>query len=137
MENLTPNQKETILKFIGDYNETNLRATGRTTRIVDNTIQEMFNNPNEWVFVCDHYPTRLATVRVVDLIRRRLQYEHKLEIDARATEYGYEVKLKNYKKHSEDIANRKLQILDEMLETIKEQQILDKILEILNSQSNS
>lgn len=122
MEDLNPkNQQENILKLIGEYNETNLRATGRTTRIVDDTIQKMFNNPNEWVFVCDHYPTRLATVRVVDLIRRRLQYEHKLEIDARATEYGYEVKLKNYKKHSEDIANRKLQILDEILEILKSQ----------------
>jgi hypothetical protein len=55
-----------------------LRASGRTTRLVDEQIQELFTNG--CVLVIDHYPTREAARMVFDKVLRRLDFEHSLRV---------------------------------------------------------
>jgi len=50
------------------------RKTGRTTRLADIYIQELFNRGE--IYVIDHHPTRQASKYLVDIILRRLEFEH-------------------------------------------------------------
>lgn len=112
-------KNEILLDLIKQYEEIKQRATGRTTRIVDETIQKMFNNPDKWIFVCDHYPTRAASQRVVELIKGRLKHEHNMDVDVKTKDGGYEVKIKNYKNYVENIDKRKQQLYDEIIEYLR------------------
>ena len=60
------------------------RATGRSTRLVDEFIQKLYKNEGEWVEIYDHYPSRNADRMIFENVIRRMQVEHpqdKLEID--------------------------------------------------------
>lgn len=57
------------------------RATGRTTRLADKYIQELFDNPGEWVGITDHYPSRRAYELLMMIICRRVAYEHQIVLD--------------------------------------------------------
>lgn len=57
------------------------RATGRTTRLADEYIQKLFNNPGEWVLITDHYPSRRAYESLMMIICRRVAYEHQIVLD--------------------------------------------------------
>lgn len=52
------------------------RKTGRSTRLVDKYIQDLFNRCGEWVEIFDHFRGRQASERLVRLIQRRLMNEH-------------------------------------------------------------
>ena len=59
----------------------NLRRSGRTTRIVDNLIQELFTIGS--IEFKDHYYSDLSKERVGKIIRERLYLEHRLDGDSR------------------------------------------------------
>lgn len=46
--------------------------TGRTTRLVDQYIQELFTKPGEWIYVKDHDGSQTCWNR----LKRRLALEH-------------------------------------------------------------
>ena len=53
------------------------RATGRTTKLVDELIQEFFERPmGTNIPVCDHYPERVADEFLLDRFMKRLESEH-------------------------------------------------------------
>ena len=53
------------------------RATGRTTRIIDEVVQAFFNMPvGSHIAVVDHYGTMQADKYLLDKIRQRLDCEH-------------------------------------------------------------
>lgn len=53
------------------------RATGRTTKLVDELIQEFFERPmGTNIPVCDHYPERRADEFLLDRFMKRLESEH-------------------------------------------------------------
>ena len=58
-----------------DNNDSN-RATGRTTRLVDHYIQELFNNPNKEIEIIDHYDNIKAHIHLTQMILQRLYAEH-------------------------------------------------------------
>ena len=58
-------------------NEDLNRATGRTTRLVDYYIQELFNNPNEEVEIIDHTNTQQSNIHLTQLILQRVYNEHR------------------------------------------------------------
>lgn len=62
--------------FIDKY-----RASGRTTRLVDKYVQELFNNLGEWVRISDHFPGRRANEMLMAKIRRRMEIEHHITLD--------------------------------------------------------
>lgn len=64
------------------YNNSNkYKATGRTTRLADDYIQQLFKNIGKWVLVVDHFPIRKATEGLVDIIANRLISEHNIVIE--------------------------------------------------------
>lgn len=62
------------LKFL--LSDLKHRKTGRTTRLVDMYIQDLFNRRGEWVKIFDHFRGRQASEMLVRLIQRRLMNEH-------------------------------------------------------------
>ena len=87
--------------------ESQHRQKGRTTRLVDNYIQELFNHNGEWVTIADHtdLPSEQKchlrmTRQLFDKIIQRLKFEHnyekndKITIDKRLTDNNeFQVKL--------------------------------------------
>ena len=69
------------------------RATGRTTRLVDEYIQKIYNNPCEWIKIVDHYPSKQADKVVFDNVCGRLKYEHIGDEFKVRRAYGFEVML--------------------------------------------
>lgn len=64
------------------YNNCNkYKATGRTTRLADDYIQQLFKNIGNWVLVVDHFPIHKATEGLVDIIANRLISEHNIVIE--------------------------------------------------------
>ena len=53
------------------------RATGRTTRLVDYYIQELFNHPNEEIEIIDHNNTQQSNIHLTQMILRRMYEEHR------------------------------------------------------------
>lgn len=53
------------------------RATGRSTKLVDELIQEFFEKPmGSKIPVCDHYPERRADEFLLNRFMNRLESEH-------------------------------------------------------------
>jgi hypothetical protein len=57
-----------------NYYDLGPRRSGRTTRIVDQAIQELFKNG--YVFCRDHYPSKQMTEYVFKKVLKRLDFEH-------------------------------------------------------------
>lgn len=53
-----------------------IRRAGRTTRLVDDLIQKLFNNPGEEIVVYDHFETRASHMNLLNMVKRRFQSEH-------------------------------------------------------------
>lgn len=56
------------------------RRTGRTTRIVDDSIQRLFLHRS--VICRDHHPSRNADERLFKIILQRLAIEHDITVDS-------------------------------------------------------
>lgn len=53
------------------------RVSGQSTRQIDAYVQELFANPNEWVYPKDHHGMkRLYDIGLCKRIARRLDFEH-------------------------------------------------------------
>lgn len=98
--------------------ELRARATGRTTRIVDEIIQRLFNNPDSWIEVFDHWNDRRSHRFLVDRIKGRLNAEHHADIIARdAEDGGYFIKLKN--KPNTEQREREIERLEKVVDELK------------------
>lgn len=108
--------------------ESQHRQKGRTTRLIDKYIQELFNHNGEWVTINDHTDLsaeqvcRLQMARqLVDKIIRRLKIEHnygktdKITIEKRLTSDN-KVQLKlTYKRSNEEFIDNVFQELHKRL----------------------
>lgn len=52
------------------------RASGRTTRLIDYYIQELFNNPNKEINIIDHTDNQQSNSYLTQMILRRFYVEH-------------------------------------------------------------
>lgn len=52
------------------------RATGRTTRLVDEVIQQLYRNPGKWIALFDHYYDGKHEHHLYDMVMRRMSSEH-------------------------------------------------------------
>lgn len=66
--------KDVMIKHPDDY-EYN-RASGRTTRLIDKYIQELFAKEGEWIEIKDHYDNRHAHKYVFNKVLDRMHLEH-------------------------------------------------------------
>ena len=69
------------------------RATGRTTRLVDEYIQKIYENKGEWVKIADHYYSAQANKMVADKVAERLKAEHSSDEFKYRRAYGFEIML--------------------------------------------
>ena len=72
------------LNILEQLSELSLRMTGRSTRLADSYIQQLYNNIGEWITIKDHYFTKRADSMLLNIICKRLSVEHpttKIEID--------------------------------------------------------
>lgn len=53
------------------------RATGISTRLVDQYIQEIYENEGKWVEIKDHYPSMNANKLLAERVIARLKAEHR------------------------------------------------------------
>jgi len=53
-----------------------MRRSGRTTRLIDEAVQALFNNGS--VVVYDHHPTKRADERLFEMLLERLSREHEI-----------------------------------------------------------
>lgn len=67
----------------GAFNEMNCRMHGRTTRLVDHYVQELFKHAGEWVSVSDHHPK--GTEYLTQRLFNRMKNEHHIEIEISRT----------------------------------------------------
>lgn len=104
--------------------EINSRHTGRTTRLIDDTIQKLFETPDLWRRFRDHYGTLKATRFTVEKIRKRLRMEHNLDLQVKIGEDDWVwLKLSGYTKpdltHELTPWYEKLAVLKDQLEMAK------------------
>lgn len=57
-----------------------VRATGRTTRIIDDLVQKLYKNYGEWITVYDHYPNHEYLKVISDKVLIRMSIEHKNDV---------------------------------------------------------
>ena len=62
--------------LIGQHIELASRLQGRTTRLIDKFIQEIYQHQGEWVTIEDHHPTKQEHRILFDKIMSRMQFEH-------------------------------------------------------------
>lgn len=110
-----------ILRLQWDLVELKCRATGRTTRLVDEIIQRLFNYPDEWVSVVDHFNERRANVRLLEIIKDRLWAEHHAELMIKHCNGFDSIKLKNYHKLEQDERFKYLELEIKRLKELYEQ----------------
>jgi Lhr-like helicase len=122
------NERQRLLERLG---ELRFRASGRTTRLVDKYIQDLFNNPGEWVRVYDHWPKKNAASELARKIKKRMAVEHNLEVVTKSIPDGFALKIKNYKKpdFSKEIEECKsnIEAISDMLKFKKFRRIIDNI----------
>ena len=56
--------------------ENNLRASGRTTRLIDYYVQELFKNKYADIEIRDHNKGRMSALYLMDNIVNRIKSEH-------------------------------------------------------------
>lgn len=65
---------------MSDYDPPLYRMTGRTTRIVDYYVQQLFEHPKEWIDIHDHFETKAADQNVLTRLVARMQNEHGIQL---------------------------------------------------------
>jgi hypothetical protein len=113
---------DNIKEKINEIDELLDRATGRTTRLIDQYVQDIFNHPNEWQKITDHwqdmYPKRTSR-HIFDKLMNRLRNEHPGEqFEHRWTDNYKEVRL--VKQNSSDVDRYKLSEVKRLFGEIKE-----------------
>ena len=63
-------------ELIGQIIELLRRSTGRTTRIIDEYIQELYRHQGDWIEIKDHYPSPQSDRMVLNRIVARMELEH-------------------------------------------------------------
>lgn len=69
----------------------NDRASGKTTRLVDKYVQEIFENAGDWVSVHDHYPGLRAQMFLIERICSRFQAEHHINLEVRRHNFNVRI----------------------------------------------
>lgn len=63
-------------ELVGQLVELSGRLTGRTTRIIDEYIQELYRHQGEWIEIKDHHPSPQSDRIALNKIMTRMELEH-------------------------------------------------------------
>lgn len=86
-DDMTIAQQLAIQAYV-EMEERKLRCTGRTTRIVDSIIQDLFNKPGKWIPIRDHLDSNAAHENLHKILMRRIRSEHKWLVDSALFEHS-------------------------------------------------
>lgn len=99
------------------------RASGRTTRQVDNYIQELFNAKiGEWIILLDHSRCRTGEDGLFHKVRNRMKCEHGIDLEVKRRNNKFVVRIPE--SVMTDIANRRTIMIEDTergLNTIEKQ----------------
>lgn len=99
------------------------RASGRTTRQVDNYIQELFNAKiGEWIILLDHSGCRTGNDGLFNKVCNRMKCEHGIDLEAKRRDSTFAVRIP--KSVMVDMANRRTIMIEDTergLNTIEKQ----------------
>lgn len=88
------------------------RASGRTTRQVDNYIQELFNAKiGEWITLLDHSVCRTGDDGLFHKVRNRMKCEHGIDLEAKRRGSIFAVRIP--KSVMVDMANRRTIMIED------------------------
>ena len=76
---MTQEQKDLFnerISLIREAGELSYRHSGRTTKLVDEYIQKLYNNQGKWVDIYDHYEGHAANYMILRIIIARMEAEH-------------------------------------------------------------
>lgn len=120
------------------YDDEITRATGRSTRLADNYIQELFNNQDTWITIKDHFNSNNAARMLSNTIVKRLKFEHgdSIDIKEQLSPYGFPtLKLTCVKKRNDDIIEAMKRELDRR-DNLSKQSDNDRINNIVDTWAN-
>lgn len=120
------------------YDDEITRATGRSTRLADNYIQELFNNQDTWITIKDHFNSNNAARMLSNTIVKRLKFEHgdSIDIKEQLSPYGFPtLKLTCVKKRNDDIIEAMKRELDRR-DNLSKQSDNDRINNIVDAWAN-
>lgn len=73
-----------------ELNYLRYRASGRTTRLIDEFVQDFFNRPmGTKIYIYDHYGTRQADQYLLGRAIKRLENEHHVEYKKGSDSNGF------------------------------------------------
>lgn len=107
--NININEK---IAAINELDELLNRASGRTTRLVDSYIQELYNNIGEWVEIFDHYNSKMAHITLLKKIYNRICFEHPQDRNYIQLDHNNRIRLN--KPVDENAQRRKKELLDKL-----------------------
>lgn len=103
--------------------EAKYRASGRTTRQVDNYIQELFNAKiGEWIILLDHSGCRTGDDGLFHKVRNRMKCEHGIDLEVKRWNNKFVVRIPE--SVMIDMANRRTIMIEDTergLNTIEKQ----------------
>ena len=103
--------------------EAKYRASGRTTRQVDEYIQELFNAKiGEWITLFDHSGCRTGNDGLFNKVCNRMKCEHGIDLEAKRRDSTFAVRIP--KSVMVDMANRRTIMIEDTergLNTIEKQ----------------
>jgi hypothetical protein len=77
-----------------DRYEAKYRASGRTTRQVDDYIQKLFNAQiGEWITLFDHSGCRTGNDGLFHKIRKRMEFEHGINLEVKRESSTFAVRI--------------------------------------------
>lgn len=69
-------EKVDLIKEISNLLE---RHTGRTTRLIDGYIQQLYDQRGDWIVIEDHYNSKSANDMLLKKVLQRLHNEHSID----------------------------------------------------------
>ena len=100
------------------------RATGRTTRMVDEFIQMLYNERGEWVTIYDHYPSHSADNMILNKVIARMNLEHPSDVFEVDRMNGPHPRMR-IKRSVRDDVNERLQEINKQLKDLRNNEMDD------------
>ena len=101
------------------------RATGRSTRIVDEIIQQLYRNPGKWITLYDHYYDGRSERNIYNMIMRRMDSEHPKDIVEKRRGNISTIEIRLAQCPDRDFCEMKIAELQQQIDDIRENEVKD------------
>lgn len=102
------------------------RATGRSTRIVDEVIQQLYRNPGKWIALFDHYYDGRSERNLYNMIMRRMDLEHPKDIVEKRRGNISTIEIRLAQCPDRDFCEMKIAELQQRINDLRENEMEDR-----------